>query len=398
MDHRHEIEVLLAESIQSASARGRSTFREISSGRTKLILLGAGRLGRTVAAKLRTSGFTILAFADNNRALWHTRIDGLDVLSPAEAAARHGADAVMIVTVWHPATHPLVPALVSQARDLGCNAVPFPVLFWAMPDQFLPYYLWDSPHKLLRAKRRVLHAYELLGDDLSRETYVRHLKLRLWGDFESLGEPTPLPQYFPGLFTLSPDECFVDCGAYDGDTLRDFVQQTAGRFRKAIAFEADAALLRPLEESVRQMGGRAECHLAAVGSRDGWIGFRGDGIGGGRADQEGAKVRCLRLDTVLEGETVSLLKMDIEGAELNAIRGSRKTIERNRPVVAACTYHQQEHLWRVPSLLNEVLPEAKIFLRAHRADGFDVVAYAVPPSRLVAPGRLPRQFPAEAAR
>jgi hypothetical protein len=95
---------------------------------------------------------------------------------------------------------------------------------------------------------------------------------------------------------------------------------------------------------------------------------------------------------------VSFIKMDIEGAELDAIRGARKTIRRDHPVLAACTYHQQDHLWRVPLLLQDVLPEAAIFLRAHRADGFDVVAYAVPPSRLAAPRRAATHVPAEAAR
>jgi len=50
-------------------------------------------------------------------------------------------------------------------------------------------------------------------------------------------------------------------------------------------------------------------------------------------------------------------------------------------VLAVCTYHTQDHLWRIPLTVKQLAPEARFALRPHCVDGFDVVCYAIPPGR-----------------
>ena len=76
--------------------------------------------------------------------------------------------------------------------------------------------------------------------------------------------------------------------------------------------------------------------------------------------------------------------MDIEGAEVDALTGARQAICRDLPVVAACVYHRQEHLWEVPLLLHSLSGEYNLFLRRYGDEFADVVCYAVPPHRLAA--------------
>ena len=75
--------------------------------------------------------------------------------------------------------------------------------------------------------------------------------------------------------------------------------------------------------------------------------------------------------------------MDIEGAEYDALRGGRRVIERDSPILAICVYHTQADVWRIPLLLRSMNPSYHFYLRAYNGDGFQSVVYAVPPDRLL---------------
>ena len=364
----------------AAERRERAAFDHAAGERKSLVILGAGRLGRMIRKGLHGTDLAPVAFADNNPALWNQTLDGLPVLSPEAAATRH-ATAVFVIAVWHPSNQPLLAQLLAQLRQLNCRAVPFAVLFWRFPERFLSYFFWDLPSRLLRQRHDIAAAFRLLGDEPSRQAFVEQIRLRLHADVESLCAPEPA-QYFPGLFSLSADECFVDCGAYTGDTIRAFTSHTGGLFRRLIAFEADSAVLHDLEQTLSETGSHASLHRAAVGSQNGVIQFAGDGMGSGKvATAGGTPVPCVRLDDALARERVTFIKMDIEGAELQALEGAHRTIWRDRPVLAVCGYHTPDHLWRVGVALKTLAPDSLLFLRSHCADGLDTVWYAVPPER-----------------
>ena len=78
----------------------------------------------------------------------------------------------------------------------------------------------------------------------------------------------------------------------------------------------------------------------------------------------------------------TFIKLDIEGFEIDALRGGRETIRRHGPVIAVCVYHFQDHLWKIPLLLREWRNDYALFLRPHNEEGWDLVCYAVPRGRL----------------
>jgi hypothetical protein len=80
----------------------------------------------------------------------------------------------------------------------------------------------------------------------------------------------------------------------------------------------------------------------------------------------------------------TFIKMDIEGAEVDALIGARRLIENALPVLAICVYHQPDHLWRIPLLIRSFSDQYRFFLRPHNEEGWDLVCYAVPASRLIA--------------
>jgi FkbM family methyltransferase len=381
---RQQLEGLLRETRGAARIRQQGAFDELAAGRRRIVIFGAGRLGRLVVQGLSGTDLEPIAFADNNPRTWGTMVEGLPVLSPQDAAIKHSRRAVFVVAIWHPSSTPLMSVLLAQLRLLGCTAVPFPLLFWRHSSTFLPYFFWASPENLLQQGHDITAAFDLLEDEASRQAFAAQVQLRLHADFDCIGAPFPGDQYFPGVFSMAADESFVDCGAYTGDTIQSFIAQTGNRFRKVIAFEADPAVLSELQTFVSRIGGRAALHSVAVGAHNGVVQFAGNGIGGGCITAgSGTEVPCVCLDDVLAREHVSFIKMDIEGGELQALEGAHRVIWRERPVLAVCGYHQPDHLWRVLVSLKNVAPDAALFLRSHCSDGLDTVCYAVPPERQI---------------
>jgi hypothetical protein len=93
-------------------------------------------------------------------------------------------------------------------------------------------------------------------------------------------------------------------------------------------------------------------------------------------------VDCIVLDEFLTGKRPTWIKMDIEGAEFDALTGARQLIERGAPILTVCVYHQQDHLWEIPLLMRSFRPDYCFFLRPHFLESWDVVCYAIPPARL----------------
>jgi hypothetical protein len=75
--------------------------------------------------------------------------------------------------------------------------------------------------------------------------------------------------------------------------------------------------------------------------------------------------------------------MDIEGAEIEAIRGAVSLLQRTRPVLAVSAYHIQQHVWEIPELLSSLLSDYHFYLVPHHNDCWDLVCYAVPNERVV---------------
>ena len=386
MNWHERLETILGESDGAARKRESTYFDRVSGGHP-IVLFGAGSLGRRLARGLRACGCELLAFSDNNPSIWDQELEGTKVLSPQVAADRFGRTAVFVIAIWHPSRTGGLRQVAEQLQQLGCDRVaPFVWLLWKYPGTFLPYYLWDLPSKLLRRSEEILRASKLFDDEVSRREFVSQVAFRATGNFSCISEASLQVQYFPDdLFRLLPEEVFVDCGAYDGDSLRDFIRVTGGRFKRIIAFEPDPSNCSSLNGFLNgepEVAARITCYPCALGRVLQRVRFRSTGLANAAVSQEGEiEVQCVTLDQALKGECPTFIKMDIEGAELDALWGGADIIRRDKPLLAICTYHQQDHLWQIPLTLRQLLPESRLFLRAHCLDGFDLVCYAVPKER-----------------
>ncbi|OGA63149.1 MAG: hypothetical protein A3G81_28700 [Betaproteobacteria bacterium RIFCSPLOWO2_12_FULL_65_14] len=383
------LDELFSERPAAAVRRRLETFDQLANGAGKpVVLYGAGGLGRLALKGLRSLGRPPVAFADRRATASSAPIDGIPVLGPAEAAERFGNEAVFVVSIWNAQTDHRYPVTRDELRRLGARHVaPMLALFWKHPDTFLPYYCLDVPDRVLAAQDDIRRLANELADDASRDVLVRQLRWRVKMDFEALPFPVKGLAYFqPDLLPPRQDELFVDCGAYDGDSLRVFLSRMEGNAARTIAIEPDPASYARLEACAAALppGVRERVRTlnVAVGRGREKLRFDSSGLASAHASDTGTiEVDCLPLDEILEGETPTLVKMDLEGTELDALRGGEASIRRARPSMAICVYHRPDHLWTIPLLLRRMLPNHTLHLRPHGYEGWDLVCYAVAPGR-----------------
>lgn len=373
------------EAADRAAAAAEKT-RRLLMANPPVVLFGAGGLGRSVLRGLRGRGVDVRAFSDNDPQRWQQTLDGVPILPPEEAVRQFGRDGLFVITVWNAGRRRNQADLRKQLDGMACrNVLSFTDVFRHFPDVFLPYFAIDRYENVLRAQASIEAAYGLLADETSRRIFEEQLRWRIDADYAVLESPGDEPQYFPAdVYALTDDEAFVDCGAYDGDTLRQFLALTGGAFRHYWGLEPDAqngAKLRAFVGSLpAEIAARIDCIPLAASDRRGQERFDSQGSPSSSFSEQGTVViDCAPLDELVDDCT--LLKADVEGAEPKLLEGARRLIARRAPVLALSAYHAQAHLWELPLLVSSMHPSYRFFYRKHNEEAWDLVLYAVPAGR-----------------
>lgn len=230
---------------------------------------------------------------------------------------------------------------------------------------------------------------ERLSDDLSKA--IVDARLKVW---ETL-DRTPMFQvnlsqslmYFnaigsPHSFCLREDEILVDVGAAHGDTIIPFFGMTRGRYRKIIAFEADPHNYQKLVDLGRFMP-HLEIHEVFLGEETGEVVFyqNPDHRHGSHANEAGAlspsfiptAIPMKRLDDLVEEAT--LIKIDVEGAEVRVLQGARSLIQKCKPRLAVACYHFPQDILEIYDTVMSMHPYKKCILRHYTPDLIDSTFY-----------------------
>lgn len=189
-------------------------------------------------------------------------------------------------------------------------------------------------------------------------------------------------EYFDeSIFSLSDKENVVDAGAYIGDTAIKFLEQCDSKFEKLHLFELDSDIFKKLNDNMRQFSDdKICCYPYGLGNQNGSISYiPGDAnstvTDNGNIGSKYGEIR--KLDDVLTDEPITLIKMDIEGAETDALLGAEKIIKKQKPKLAICIYHSVEDMLTIPLLIKKMVPEYRILIRHYAHGLYDTVCYAV---------------------
>jgi FkbM family methyltransferase len=381
-----ELENLLAKPIDAVIDYETSFFEQLlKKSEGKVVLFGSGNIGKKCLAGLRNISIEPLAFADNNSDTWNTEIEGIEVLSPETAALKYGQNALFLITIFNRENS--IASIQEQLYQLGCENVAICVIFfWRYPQEFLPHFYLDLPHKIYEQAENVLAAFHLWKNEESKREYLKQIKWRILLASDGL-IPSQDVQYFPPLIlSILKSEVFVDCGTFDGDTLKTLIDFQADSIKKVICFEPDPANVTKLKAYLSSLDNKLQQKIIiyqnATGKQREKLRFLAAGSEGSAISTQGnIEIDVIPLDEILADEVPTFIKMDIEGAEVDTLLGAKKLIEKYTPILAISTYHLQNHLWRLPLLVKEICDDYYFFLIPHGQNGLESVFYAIPNSR-----------------
>jgi len=346
-----------------------------------LAVYGAGNCGRDVLRVLRDAGYRVAAFLDI-RAARIRSVGGIPCHAPhspeAVALADQGTAVVIAVFNFSADTGEIETSL----RRAGFENL---LTYYALEAKFpgrLESRFWIAPRDFWEAHRPdLLRGLELWEDAKSREIYLDLVELRLTSNLQLLRAPDRERQYFPcDLPPLREPVRLIDGGAFVGDTIA-----AMRRFKldAVAAFEPDPGNYRALQRWVDDCGVELENVVlfpCGLGSEKAVCRFQqGWDAASTIAETGETTIQVVALDDVLPRFAPTLIKLDIEGAEIAALNGAAGMIRKHQPRIAACVYHLPAHLWEVPLRMKELAPHHRLYLRYHGFNGFDAVAYAVEP-------------------
>ena len=263
-----------------------------------------------------------------------------------------GSDFLREPCVWD------IPFVIDSYRrgEVRGKPVISPEQFFAMPD-----------HREYLIVITVGKRYEKEIADLLKEHQQHFI-------FANLGK-----QYFDLPQLALNNEFFVDAGALDGETTELFFQHCPDGF--AYAFEPDPPQFSVTADHLRSFGKKVKVFPYGLSDENASVRFipsiKGE-MGSSLIDPTGSlEIETCKLDDLLGDHPVTFIKMDIEGAELAALRGAESIIRKQKPKLAICVYHKPEDIWEIPDQILQYNPEYKLYLRHYTALYDDTVLYAI---------------------
>ena len=343
----------------------------------KLIwIFGAGQFGRDVCEVLTSNGFNVQGFVETTPK--SSQILGLPVLSWRQLEPQQ-LTSQLVVGIFNRAM-PL-DDLAGIAKSAGFSTIFMPWHVYTQFEQQLGWRFWlSSPDVILDNLPSIERAYRNLADEKSQQCFLNICTFRL-------GQLNPYAsfahaenQYFNDL-TLSPlagkKISFVDGGAYNGDTFLELTEKS--EVSDAYLFEPDLENFNALITAVKTSGVPALCLPLAVSDRYSILSFNaGNGEGGSISEHGTSHIAAASLDEVLAGRQVDFIKLDVEGAEIPALKGAKDLIKRSRPILAISLYHRPQDIWEIPELLTQICTGYNFYIRQHYFNSFDSVLYAIP--------------------
>ncbi|MGA2606405.1 MAG: FkbM family methyltransferase [Terriglobia bacterium] len=217
------------------------------------------------------------------------------------------------------------------------------------PNVFAPVdFCAGNRQDILENPARYMWVWDRLADQISKRHFAQVVQFRLSVDLKYMeGFKLAIDQqYFEDFLPLHEAEVFVDGGGYDGQTSLQFAAWNKA-YHGIYCFEPAPAMM---EVSRRNLAGLRDVSFLQKGlfSRNDRLRFdTGAGLASSISALGQSEIEVVCLDDEVH-ETITFLKLDIEGAEYEALQGAAEHIRSASPTMAVCIYHDQRDFWRVP--------------------------------------------------
>ena len=204
-------------------------------------------------------------------------------------------------------------------------------------------------------------AYSLLADDQSRKVFVNTINHRLSGKIHYLFEmETDKAEIYQELLKVHKEETYVDAGAYDGDTIRELLSFTEQKFKDIIAIEPDVKNFKKLNAKTEGL----TLINKGIYNFSGTLSFSTEASRNSAIVEEGNRqIEVDTVDNIVGDREVTLVKMDVEGSEKEALEGALNTLKNQKPRLICAAYHKTGDFFKLVLQIKEINPDYEIYLR-----------------------------------
>lgn len=258
----------------------------------------------------------------------------------------------------------------------------------------IPYYFYHGilgkPYDLIRAKEHIIKYKEQIKDLFNTEDEVTKRYLDIIFELREKGKDTLYPLSFykgtgencayfcdPNLAPKS-DITFIDIGAYQGESIEPIRQYYKEQFKKCIAFEPSKQAYQKLETYIKEkyLEDKVIVLPYALGKEEKTLSFNESGATSYVVENGIIKVEQKIFDNLPNLNIIGepMIKMDIEGAELEALQGMKQFIKQYKPYLAICLYHKETDLYDLPHYIKSLYSDYQLFLRG----GWHLECWAIP--------------------
>jgi FkbM family methyltransferase len=282
----------------------------------------------------------------------------------------------------------------------------FPGILPALCDRDILWMRKDREKMINHAK--IWDVHRLLSDDKSKQLLANVVTFRQTLSPDTYILPDFQEEYFPSDIDLFSDVDrlrFVDAGAYIGDTVNSAMSAFSAAGKEVeyiLAFEPDLENVQKLVVEVKKQqvnfkDSRFYINACGLWSEPTVLSFASNGNSSSSITQSlqlapppsspshfqetlarATMVPVTTLDCSAIAASPNYIKMDIEGAEQQALLGAKDVIAKYHPILAICVYHKPADLWEIPLLIRRLFPGYKMYLRIHGHMGLSMVLYCVP--------------------
>ncbi len=201
--------------------------------------------------------------------------------------------------------------------------------------------------------------YNRLADDISKKTFESLIYYKLSGKINYLFDCEVTPDEPYNSFLRLSNECFLDLGAYNGDTVLEFAERCPN-YKSIFAVEPDKKTFKKLLKNTEMLEGFTPINACITDCcktvNFNMLGGRNSVLGGGKDMIEAISVDSLNINP-------TYIKMDIEGQEINGISGAESTILKHKPKMLISAYHRTDDLITIPKAVLQIRSDYKIYLR-----------------------------------
>ncbi|WP_319581931.1 FkbM family methyltransferase [uncultured Pseudodesulfovibrio sp.] len=334
-----------------------------------IVIFGAGGCGRELKRNWETIGGTVAHFVDNNANLWGSTVESVSVISAKDAVA--SGLPIFIASYASPAIYQ---QLVAQ----GCDPVEI--------------YIGDPEYKLVRDGARVIEEQkaeldalmDAFGNDESRFAFAQGFKY--YERWLTSSQHLLYPQYAHPLVKAEDGDIILNCGGYDGDT--DLLYHSMADNCEVHTFEPFEEMLPKLRQVAAGItNGKSIIVNKCVWNKNETITLQVTETasrilnpGGKDFISPTRSVEAVTIDHYCEenGVVPTMIKMDVEAAEPQAIEGAENVLRKYRPKLQISIYHTPEQRVSIPLQLRKIDPNYRYYIGHHTPSYCETILYGLP--------------------